>query len=363
MLKEGTLQVSEGNHWFVMNRCPKCTSIVEPWEIACHSCGVTILSEVPPQVSDVAPPKAELEEAYKSWLDKGKYALLEGQFEEAANCLREAIKRSRPLDNALEKEIDARQTLAEALERLNKLQEAADQFRIISQETTNTALKEVWLKKSQDLVASSSILPYELLFQKEEFRALKDDEPKLVPLYCVGCKRLLAEAEVYAFRRGISPAVRCWCGVEGRPLAKQDAKHSRALEEAKQLGGGQRAKAIAVAGKDLPNGKRKSTAALLAVTFGWIGGHKFYLGETTAGWIYAFWFWTGIPLLLSLCEAIVLVQMSNTTFNMTYNIELVLALVEPVDDKTIPKMDVFSMEISDDECEDIELQHTNQELR
>lgn len=329
---------------------------LEGWEVSCHSCGVSNLSQQPPHVSDVAPPKAELEEAYKTWLATGTKALADGQLEEAANCLREAIKRSGPLDDALNKEIDARKTLAEALEKLSKYQEAADQYRIISQETPSEGLKEVWLKKSQDLVASSSTLSYELLFQKEEFRSLCDDEVKYVPLYCVGCKRLLAEAEVYAFRRGISPAVRCWCGVEGGPVAKQDAKHSRALEVAKTSGGGgQRARAVAVASKELPGGKRKLTATLLAVFTGFVGGHKFYLGEITAGYIYLLWSVTTIPFLLSLYEAIVLKEMSITTFNMTYNIELVLGLIEPPEeDRSSPKTDVFSMEISPDDPDECE---------
>lgn len=331
-----------------MNSCPKCTTLLESWEISCHSCGVAILSEIPPQVSDIAPARGELEEAYKSWLDKGKQALTSGEYEEACNCLREAVKRSRPLDDAGLKEVAARQALAEGLERLNKIQEAADQYRIIAQEQPTEDMKELWLKKSQDLVASASTLPYDLLFQKEEFRVLREDEVRVVPLYCVGCKRLLAEAEVYGFRRGAMPSVRCWCGTDGRPLAKQDAKHSRALQEAQTAAPtGQRAKAIAVASKELAGGKSKSKAACLALFTGFVGGHKFYLGETTAGFIYLLWFWTLIPFLISLYEAIVLFEMSVTTFNMTYNIELVLALVEPPDEKA-PKMDVFSMEISDD---------------
>jgi TM2 domain-containing membrane protein YozV len=333
-----------------MNSCPKCSSALESWEISCHSCGIAILSEVPPQISDVAPAKAELEEAYKSWLDQGKSALAKGDYEEACNCLREAVKRSRPLDEASSKEIAARQALAEGLEALNKLQEAADQYRIIAQEQPSEDLREIWLKKSQDLVASSSMLPYELLFQKEEFRALRDDEVRVVPLYCAGCTRLLAEAEVYGFRRGLSASVRCWCGTEARPMAKQDAKHSRALAEASGPARGQRARAIAVASKTLEGGKKKGTAAMLAMFTGWMGGHKFYLGETTAGAIYLLWFWTFIPFLISLYEAIVLLEMSMTTFNMTYNIELVLALVEPPEAQAeSDKMDVFSMEITPDD--------------
>ncbi len=329
-----------------MNSCPKCSTLLEPWEVTCHSCGVAILSEIPPHVSDVAPAKTELEEAYRSWLDTGKQALSTGDFEEACNCLREAVKRSRPLDDPATKEMTAREALAEGLEKLNKIQEAADQYRIIAQEQTTSELKEFWLKRSQDLVASGSSLPYELLFQKEEFRAVRDEEQRIVPLYCAGCRRLMAEAEVYGFRRGISQNIHCWCGAAGRPVAKQDVKHSRALQEAKSAPGGQRARAIAVASKDLPGGKRKTTAVALAFFTGWLGGHKFYLGESTAGFIYLLWFWTFIPLLISWYEAIVLLEMSITSFNMTYNIEMVLTLVEPPDDRSQPKMDVFSMEIS-----------------
>lgn len=316
-----------------MNSCPKCTTALEPWQTNCHSCGVPILSEKPPQFADNAPAKAELEEAYKNWLERGKKALAEADYEEACNCLREAVKRSRLLDEAGPKEIAARQALAEGFERLNKMQEAADQYRIIAQEQASDELKEIWLKKSQDLVASSSASPYEFLFQKEEFRALREDEIRLVPLYCAGCTRLLAEAEVYNFRRGASPTVRCWCGTDARPMAKQDAKHSQALEDARSSAGGQRARAIAVASKQLPGGKKKSTAALLALFTGIVGGHKFYLGEATAGCIYFMWCWTFIPFLISLYEAIVLLEMSTTTFNMTYNIEMVLAIVEPPTDR------------------------------
>jgi TM2 domain-containing membrane protein YozV len=329
-----------------MDACTQCSTLVEPWEVACHKCQAPIKLNAAPQVGDTVPVKAELEEAYKSWLDKGKTAFKEGQLEEACNALREAIKRSGPLDGAQEKEITARKALAEALEGLNKLQEAADQYRIISQESGSHRLKEAWLKKSQDLVASSA-LPYELLFQKEEFRALQGDEIFYAPLYCVGCKRLLAEAEVYGLRRGTNHAVRCWCGVEGRPLAKQDVRHSIAMEEARAVQVSQRAIAIGVASKEIPGGRNKRMAIIFAISLGWVGGHKFYLGETTSGLIYAMWFWTLIPLLISLYEAIMLLEMNTTTFNMTYNIELVLQLVDPPDERiSDDRMDVFSMETS-----------------
>lgn len=338
-----------------MKSCPNCSAPIEPWEISCHSCSAVLNADPAPKVSDIVPAKAELEEAYNSWLNKGLSSIKDGQWEEACNALREAIKRSRPLDGAQEKEIAARKSLAEALEKLNKLQEAADQYRIISADSTSIKLKEAWLKKSQDLVAASSTLPYDLLFQKEEFRALQGDEVRFVPLYCVGCKRLLAEAEVYGLRRGLGGNVRCWCGVEGRPLAKQDAKHSRALEQARITQNSQRAIAVGVASKRLPQGRKKTTAAILALLTGWVGGHKFYLGESTAGLIYAMYFWTFIPLLVSIYEAIVLLEMSTTTFNMTYNIDLVLQLIDPIEDKPEPKLDILNTQAAPASVDEIEV--------
>jgi TM2 domain-containing membrane protein YozV len=337
-----------------MRTCEECGSPLEPFEAACHGCGKPQSMEpgeaavpTPVTVADVAPAKPELEEAYSSWFNQGAAALQGGNWEEACNCLREAIKRSRALDEATLKEIAARQALAQALEKLNKLPEAADQYRIISQETADRRLKDAWLKKSQDLVASSSSLPFDLLFQKEEFRMLQDEEVKCVPLYCVGCKRLLAEAEVYGLRKGLTSSVRCWCGTEGRPLAKQDAKHSRALQEARTQTGPRRIQAVQVASRSLPGGRNKTVAGLLALTVGWLGIHKFYLGEHVLGLIYLLWSWTFIPLLISIYEAIMLFEMSTVTFNMTYNIELVLARTEPEDTRA-PKMDVFRMEPQDE---------------
>ena len=330
-----------------MKSCPKCQSLSENTDGKCHSCGTVL-------VADVAPAKAELEEGYRLFLEEGKQKFVRGSFEEATNCLREAVKRSRTLEDALGKEIEARKHLAEALEKLGKCQEAADQFRIISQETPDKVLKELWLKKSQDLVASSSAaLPYDLLFQKEEFRTLsvEDDERRVVPLYCAGCKRLLAEAEVYGFRRALNPVVRCWCGSEGVPLAKQDSKQQAHIApDAKiTISSGQRARAVSAASKEIEGGKKKNTAAMFALFLGFAGGHKFYLGEATAGFIYLMWFWTLIPFLISIYEAIILFEMSLITFNMTYNIELVLTLVEPEEIEkplTPKKADVFSMEIT-----------------
>jgi TM2 domain-containing membrane protein YozV len=329
-----------------MNSCPNCAANVEAWEVTCHQCQASVGKPASAKIQDIVPVKAELQEAYANWLEKGKTALKDDQLEEACNALREAIKRSGPLDNAQEKETVARKALAEALEKLNKLQEAADQYRIIAQDSSSTALREAWLKKSQDLVASAA-LPYDLLFQKEEFRPMQGAEELLIAqLYCAGCRRLLAEAEVYGLRRGAVQTVRCWCGVEGQPLVKQDISHSLTMKDGRSTTQiSQRAVAIHVASKPIPGGRNKRTAVFLAFFTGWCGGHKFYLGETTAGWIYALWCWTLIPFLVSLYEGLMLMEMNITSFNMTYNIELVLNLIDSREEqRSKRKADVFGIQ-------------------
>lgn len=326
-----------------MNSCPNCHTILEQFEVTCHTCNRVMSTDPTPVVADVAPSPDELLEAYRSWIARGRSAMGAGSFEEASNCLREAVKRSRALTDAESREIEARRLLGESLEKQNKIPEAADQYRIISQIATDDRQRDLWAKKSQDLLAASSSLPLDLLFRKEEFRPLLEDERRFVPLYCCGCKRLLAEAEVYGFRRGLSKTVRCWCGIEERPLAKQDVKHVKALESGKSVAMGQRARAIAIAGRELDGGKKRSVAVILALTLGWCGGHKFYLGDRVIGWIYFLCFFTLVPFLLSLYEALILSQMSLITFNMTYNLELVLDQILP-EDLPQARAEVFSLE-------------------
>lgn len=331
-----------------MKQCPKCKAEWEQLEPSCHACGAVISGEVP-MIHRSPPSKAELEEAYKNWLARGLEFQKAGNLEESSNALREAVKRSRVLSDPVEKEIAARKLLAEVLEKLGKIPEAADQFRIISQECATPGLREHWLKKSQDLLASSH-LPFDDLFRKEDFRPFLEEELRYVPLYCSGCKRLFTEAETFGVRRQFNDTVRCWCGVDDKPIAKDDAKHSVALEQGKAMSSGQRAKAIYIAGAELAAGKKQSTACMLALTLGWCGGHKFYLGEIVAGWIYLLWFWTLVPLLLSLYEAMLLSQMSLTTFNMTYNLDVILLkILAPEEKSDSDKSDVFSLELSETE--------------
>lgn len=49
--------------------------------------------------------------------------------------------------------------------------------------------------------------------------------------------------------------------------------------------------------------KNPTTAVVLALLLGWVGGHKFYLGQTGLGILYLLFSWTSIPLIVSFVEA------------------------------------------------------------
>lgn len=65
--------------------------------------------------------------------------------------------------------------------------------------------------------------------------------------------------------------------------------------------------------------KDKNTAAILAFFFGWMGAHKFYLGQTGAGLLYLVFSLTTIPLFLSFIEFIILALMDRDEFNRRFN--------------------------------------------
>lgn len=65
--------------------------------------------------------------------------------------------------------------------------------------------------------------------------------------------------------------------------------------------------------------KSKTIAIVLAVLFGGLGIHKFYLGRPAAGMLYLLFCWTFIPLILSLVDAVLYLLMSRDTFNDRYN--------------------------------------------
>jgi TM2 domain-containing membrane protein YozV len=49
--------------------------------------------------------------------------------------------------------------------------------------------------------------------------------------------------------------------------------------------------------------KDEVLGVLIAIFFGWFGGHQFYLKRNGIGILYACFFWTGIPAIASLIEA------------------------------------------------------------
>ena len=63
------------------------------------------------------------------------------------------------------------------------------------------------------------------------------------------------------------------------------------------------------------NGKSRIAAALLAFFLGGFGIHKFYLGQVVQGLIYLIFCWTFIPTLIAFIEFIILLCMSDDTFN------------------------------------------------
>ena len=65
--------------------------------------------------------------------------------------------------------------------------------------------------------------------------------------------------------------------------------------------------------------KNKVVAALFAFFLGWLGVHKFYLGETGMGILYLIFFWTAIPRIVSFIEGIIYLCTPDRVFNAKYN--------------------------------------------
>jgi|GEM_PF-895539 len=65
--------------------------------------------------------------------------------------------------------------------------------------------------------------------------------------------------------------------------------------------------------------KDKNIAAIMAFFFGWMGAHKFYLGQIGSGIVYLAFSWTAIPLFVSFIEFIILALMDRDEFNRRFN--------------------------------------------
>lgn len=68
--------------------------------------------------------------------------------------------------------------------------------------------------------------------------------------------------------------------------------------------------------------KNRLVAALLAFFLGYLGIHKFYLGENVAGILYLIFCWTFIPGIIAFFEFIGLLLMSDQAFDSKYNYHL-----------------------------------------
>lgn len=65
--------------------------------------------------------------------------------------------------------------------------------------------------------------------------------------------------------------------------------------------------------------KKRTTAMLLALFLGGVGGHKFYLGKFGQGILYIVFIWTFIPAILAMIEFFILLVMSDNKFDELYN--------------------------------------------
>lgn len=63
----------------------------------------------------------------------------------------------------------------------------------------------------------------------------------------------------------------------------------------------------------------KNVAALLAFFLGWIGVHRFYLGQTGLGIVYLLLCWTSIPFWISLLDGILFLATDKKIFDAKYN--------------------------------------------
>ncbi len=65
--------------------------------------------------------------------------------------------------------------------------------------------------------------------------------------------------------------------------------------------------------------KTKTAAILWCLFFGWMGAHKFYLGQPGWGIMYLLFCWTAVPAIVSIIELIALIIIRESDFNRKYN--------------------------------------------
>lgn len=76
--------------------------------------------------------------------------------------------------------------------------------------------------------------------------------------------------------------------------------------------------------------KKKKIVILLALFLGWMGAHRFYLGQPFKGALYLLFFWTLVPFFFSLIDIGEYIFTNPYNFNVKYN-KLVPASIPPDD--------------------------------
>lgn len=66
------------------------------------------------------------------------------------------------------------------------------------------------------------------------------------------------------------------------------------------------------------HGPRRGTAILLAVFLGGFGVHRFYIGRVGSGFLFLLFFWTFIPLIISIIDIIRWSKLSSEEFAQRY---------------------------------------------
>lgn len=66
------------------------------------------------------------------------------------------------------------------------------------------------------------------------------------------------------------------------------------------------------------NERNRVTAALLAMFFGGVGAHKFYLGRAGQGVVYILFCWTFVPAVVAFIEGLIYLAMGDTAFQQKY---------------------------------------------
>ena len=90
--------------------------------------------------------------------------------------------------------------------------------------------------------------------------------------------------------------------------------------------------------------------ACLSVFTGGMGWHKFYLGRIGSGLLYFFFWWTFIPLALSVADVILLLGMEQREFDLVYNHRSMARLNNFIDESEslaeLPRQKLISKESS-----------------